>query len=406
MRILHTSDWHLGAAFHDRARGPDEAHALAQIIALARSRDVDAVLIAGDVFDTANPGAAEQRLWYRTLVDLVQTAGVGSVVAIAGNHDSGLRLDGPKELLAALHVQVRGQFLRHDPVALAVVPLRDRQGHERAWCAAVPYVREGDVVLGDEHPDRAQRLADAVHRRWQEVRAAVPPGRPWVAMTHAFAAGGRAGGLEHPVLAEVGNLGRSDLAALATGAGYAALGHLHRPQAIAGHEHWRYCGSLLPTGFDEIGSDRSVVLADLPDDGGPATVEVVALAPYRSYRRLSGAPEQVLAAIAELARPVAEAPTPWLQVELLLDSPHPGLHRQATEVARERGWDLLSCLARRGGAAAGDVSGLPVADLRSLDPLAVFRLLHRQQYAAEPPDELERSFTQMLAAVQAAERTG
>jgi len=401
VRILHTSDWHLGAAFHDRARAADEAHALAQLVGLARTHAVDAVLIAGDVFDTANPGAAEQRLWYRTLVDLVQGAGVATVAIIAGNHDSGLRIDGPKELLAALHVHVRGQLTRHESPSSALIPLRDRAGVQRAWCAAVPYLREGDVILAEDDGDRARRLARAVHQRWDAVRATVPAGLPWVAMTHAFAAGGRTGGMEHPVLAEVGNLGQADLARLAEGAAYAALGHLHRPQTVAGREHWRYCGSLLPSGFDEAGTGRSVVLAELPDDGSPASVSLLPLAEFRSYRRLFGSPEAILEAIATLPIPVAGQVTPWLQAELHLLTPQPGIHLRVAEAARARGWEVVSSLARRGGEAAGTAVALPVADLRALDPQAVFRLLHEQRFGSPPPPGLDTAYADLVAAIRA-----
>ncbi len=403
MLILHTSDWHLGATFHDRARDQDEDHALDQIVAVARDRRVDAVVIAGDVFDTANPGAAEQRRWYRTLQRLVEEAGVGSVLAIAGNHDSGLRLEGPRELLSVLKVELRGLLPRDGDPAASVVPVRDRVGIQRAWAALVPYLREGDLLRpGDDlGTDRAQRLALALHRRWGEVRGAVPAGLPWLAVGHAFATGGSLGGSEAPVLVEVGNLGQAEVAALADGCSYAAFGHLHRPQAIARREHWRYSGALLPTGFDEAGQERSIVLAELPNDGGPAAVEVVPLRPYRDYRRLTGSRDAVLTQILALPAAAADGPVPWLQAILHLDQPVPGLARTVADAAASRGWSCVATQLHRGGAAAGQVypaAALP--ELGGIDPTEVFAMLHRQTYASEPTPELAADFAHLLATVQ------
>ncbi|HAT11636.1 MAG TPA: hypothetical protein DCS97_13820 [Planctomycetes bacterium] len=408
MKILHTSDWHLGATFHDRVRDADEQYALDQIVAAARDHAVDAVVVSGDIFDNANPGAAEQRRWYQTLQRLVDEAGVGSVVAIAGNHDSGLRLEGPRELLASRRVQVRGLLTREADPATCVVPLLDRQGVQRAHAALVPYLREGDLLrLGDDvGEDRPQRLARALHRRWSEVRAAVPPGLPWIAVGHAFATGGRVGGAESPVLVEVGNLGRADVAILSDGCSYAAFGHLHQPQAIADCAHWRYSGALLPTGFDEAGLERSVVLAELPADGSPAIPTMVPLRPYRSYRRVQGTHDEVQAALRALPEPDPGAPTPWLQAVVKLHTPMPGLARILSDIAGTRGWSCVATHLERGGAAAGTIGlagspGTPLPQLDALAPTEVFRLLHQHLYNADPPPDLAGSFAALLTTVQA-----
>jgi len=408
MKLLHTSDWHLGATFHDRVRDADEEHALDQIVAVARDRAVDVVVVSGDIFDTANPGAAEQRRWYRTLQRFVDEAGVGTVVAIAGNHDSGLRLEGPRELLASHRVQVRGLLTRDAEPSSCVVPVHDRAGNLRAHCALVPYLREGDLLrAGDDvGEDRPQRLARALHRRWAEVRAGVPSGVPWIAVGHAFATGGRLGGAESPVLVEVGNLGKADIATLAEGCSYAAFGHLHQPQAIGGQTHWRYSGALLPTGFDEAGLERSIVLAEIPADGSPAITELVPLIPYRSYQRVVGSLDVVQATLRALPEPVAGAPTPWLQAIVHLNTPIPGLARLLGEAAGTRGWSSVATHLLRGGDAAGTLglsgmTGTMPPELDAIAPTEVFRLLHQHLYNTDPPPALAESFSDLLVTVQA-----
>ncbi len=400
MKLLHTSDWHLGATFHDRTRDADEEHALDQIVRIASGHTVDVVVISGDLFDTANPGAAEQRRWYHSLERLIDEAGVGTVLAIAGNHDSGLRLEGPRELLASRRVIVRGVLPRDAAPASCIVPVHDRAGVRVAWAALVPYLREGDLLRADEDigVDRPQRLAQALHRRWSQVRAAVPAdGLPWLAVSHAFATGGCVGGAEVPVLVEVGNLGRADLSALAEGCAYAACGHLHRPQAIAGRAHWRYSGALLPTGFDQAGLERSVVLAEIPADGTAATCTLIPLQPFRAYHRVTGTPAAVLAAIRALPMTTPDAPMPWLQALVHLTEPQPGLARMVAEAASARGWSSVATQLQRGGALAGSAAGaLPMPDLERIDPAEVFRLFHRQTYGGEPAADLLRAFGDLL----------
>lgn len=408
MRLLHTSDWHLGALFHDRARDADEDFALEQIIAVAREQAIDVVVISGDIFDTANPGAAEQRRWYRTVQRLVEEAGVGTVVAIAGNHDSGLRLEGPRELLARQRVQVRGVLTRDAAVESCIVSLYDRSGTHCGSAALVPYLREGDLLrAGDDvGQDRPHRLAQGLHRRWAEVRAAIPIDVPSIVVGHAFATGGRTGGAEAPVLVEVGNLGQADVATFAEGCSYAAFGHLHRPQAIAGHQHWRYSGALLPTGFDEAGLVRSVVIADILAVGIPATIELVPLLAYRPYRRISGTWPAVQEQLRALPEPAGGTPQPWLQAVIQLSTPMPGLGRLVSEAALARGWSSLSTQVLRGGDAAGaiglhDIAGVALRELEEFSPHEVFRLLHQHLYNNDPPAELADSFASLLTSVHA-----
>ena len=154
MRVLHTADWHLGARFHGQRRGEEEDDALNQVVNHCLDHRVDAVIIAGDVFDHANPGANDERRYYRTLVQLVRDAGVASVVVVAGNHDSALRLDGPRELARTMGVHVVGRLGREDEAAHAVVPLRRRDGEVAGVvrCAAISARRRPTLARDRRKP--------------------------------------------------------------------------------------------------------------------------------------------------------------------------------------------------------------------------------------------------------------
>ncbi len=404
MRLLHTADWHLGQRFHDQRRGDDEQHALDQLLELSAEHRIDAFLLAGDIFDTANPGAEEQRRYYRFLFKLVTEVGVPTVVVTGGNHDSALRLDGPKDLLADLGIQVVGRWPRDTPPEHCLVELKDRQGRVGAICAAVPYLRDGDLRLppiGETAPQIHARYAQALENRYFQVRQAAAeayPELPLVVMGHCYVDDALIGGGERPV--QIGNLAKVRVQVLGEGTAYLALGHLHRPQRLGGQDHWRYSGSLLPTGFDEVERRREVLRVDLPADGSAGEVTSLPLEPYREYRRLHGTPDQLESILADLVPPEVGTPIPWAEASVVLEGPRPGFAQHLVDSARDRGWDLISVKRHRATterterSAAGEVLGL-----KELDPEEVFIERHRQEFDRDPDDELLTEFRSLLESV-------
>lgn len=399
MRVLHTADWHLGSRFHDRRRGLDEDHALDQMVALCRDREVDAVLHAGDVFDNANPGAEEQERYYRALARLVQEAGVKTVVVVAGNHDSALRLEGPRSLLGHLGIHVVGRLARDGSGESCLIELRRRSGEVAALAVALPYLRDADLRLAaeaEQTPQADQRYRRALEARYREaieLARARAGGLPVVVMGHCLVDGASFGGGERPV--QVGNLGAVSAVELAGDCAYLALGHLHQPQQV-GHGSWRYSGSLLPTGFDEAGTGKAFLLVDLPaDDQGAARVEAVPLRPYRRYLRLAGDLDALRAQVLGLEPPAAGEPTPYCEATLRLTGPQPGLAPELVERCRERGWDLVSIRHERREAAA-DGAAFAGRTLVELSPEEVFVRCHEAEYGGPPQEDLLIEFRRLL----------
>ena len=406
LTLLHTADWHLGGRFHDQARGEEEDFALEALLEICRRREVDALLVAGDVFDSANPGADAERRYYRFLSRAVHQAGVATVVVIAGNHDSPRRLEGPRELLAGLGIHVVGRLGRDEPPDRALVPLRNRGGRVGATCAALPYLRDGDLrsaSLGESQAEAHRRHQKALADRFAEVRgAAGTSGLPVVVMGHCFAASARLGGEERPI--QVGNLAQVDAAALAGDAAYLALGHIHRPQRLGGRDRWRYPGSLLPMSFAETGSEAQALLVTMgsPAENGPdeeIRVEALPQPRFRDYRRLAGDPEELLAEIDGLPRPEGDAPTPWCEAAVRLDGPRPGLAQELVDRARERGWALLSVRREVPDHAPDEEAPELPSGLQELTPEEVFARRHRQEYGTSPDTELAAEFLRLLQEV-------
>ena len=274
MRLLHTADWHLGRAFHGEDLLRHQAAWVDWAVEVARASDVDGVLVAGDLYDRALPPVDAVRLADEALARL---ADVAPVVVISGNHDSPQRLRFGARLLSGA-----GLHLRTDPLDVAApVPLGD------GVVFAIPYL-EPDVVrplLSVEGRGHTAVLTAAMDR----VRAALPGADvPSCVMAHAFVAGAYASESERDL--SVG--GAPSVAAdVFAGVGYAALGHIHAPQAVA--SIGRYAGSPLAFSFSEEHQTKSVAVVEVVPSGWSA--ELVACPVPRAVRRLTGTLDELLA---------------------------------------------------------------------------------------------------------------
>jgi exonuclease SbcD len=302
MRLLHTSDWHLGRSFHGTSLLEEQAQALARIVELAREGEVDAVLIAGDIYDRAIPPAEAVQLFNDTLAQLRLCD--AAVIAIAGNHDSHVRVSVYDPLLSALGVSIRGAVGRAQEPVL-VTP---RRGGPPVAIYPLPYL--DPAVDGALLSDRLRRspeleageelLASGTSRlRHEEVtRLALErlrndlrgrPGHRSVVVAHTFVAGGEPCESEREL--SVGNVDQVSVGAFA-GFDLVALGHLHRCQDLDG-PRLAYCGTPLPYSFSEQHQQKVVRLIELNGAGVPA-VERVPLNVGRPLATLEGTIEKLL----------------------------------------------------------------------------------------------------------------
>lgn len=285
MRFLHSADWHLGRVYHGVSLLEDQAHALQQFVRIAADTRPDAILLAGDIYDRSVPPAEAVRLLDLVLSELILALKI-PVVMIAGNHDGPDRLAFGSSLLQRAGLVVRG------PVELDAAPLVLRDAHGEVEIHALPYAEPalvrsacGDDTIVDHHAALAAQTA--------AVRAAQVPGRRSVVVAHAFVLGGAESESERPL--SVGGTGAVG-AGVFDGFDYVALGHLHRPQAIAGGRI-QYAGSLLKYSFAEADHAKSVHLVEM-DAAGHCTVERIALVPRRDLRILEGELAALVAAAA------------------------------------------------------------------------------------------------------------
>jgi exonuclease SbcD len=293
MRLIHTADWHLGRLFHNQPLTDDQRHVLWQLLDLVDDVKPAAVLVAGDLYDRAVPPPGAVELLNEVLTELVVRRGV-PVVAIAGNHDSGVRVSFASALLSGRGLHMAGKLTP------APAPLTLTDGHGPVHVHALPFADPAEARHAYDDADIHDQQAVAV-AGVRYALAATPPGERSVLVTHAFVAGSLETESERPL--SVGGAGRVPVSVY-DGLDYVALGHLHRPQAC-GSDAVRYAGSLLKYSFAEHDHQKSVSVVEIGAPGSAGgvagaagrahiTIELAELTPLRDVRRLEGTLADVL----------------------------------------------------------------------------------------------------------------
>jgi exonuclease SbcD len=322
MRLLHTGDWHVGKALRGRSRAEEFADALREVVGIARQEGVDAVLVAGDIYDHRAPAPEADAAVFEALVRLHE-AGI-PVVVIPGNHDSAVRLEALAKLLRPIGVTVVPRVV--PPGEGGMVELWSRDGSEAALVACVPFVaarRFGDAAaLFRATEEWFQSYADGMGRLLTAMTEPFREDRVNVLLAHLFTDGAIPGGGEHQIT--IGIEYAVSPSRLPATASYVALGHVHRPQAVRGAPSpTRYAGSLLQLDFGETEQTKSVTIVEA-SAGRPAKVREVALSAGRRLVDVEGTLDEVL----EKGRPLQDA---YLRVFVNTDGPVPGIAAQVRD---------------------------------------------------------------------------
>jgi DNA repair protein SbcD/Mre11 len=269
MKILHTSDWHLGSSLYGNKRYEEFEVFLDWLARLVQDEQIDVLLIAGDIFDTSTPSNRAQGLYYKFLNVVTAIPGL-HVVIIAGNHDSPSLINAPKELLKRLRIHVFGAI--PDNPENEILEINDDKGQPSLIVCAVPYLRDRDIRLsepGESIEDKTRKLENGVQDYYRQIvriakaRQVELGGHiPIVAMGHLFVSGGKTVDGDGVRELYVGNLARIRAENLCDGIDYLALGHLHVPQVISGNNSIRYCGSPIALGFGDANQQKEVVVID------------------------------------------------------------------------------------------------------------------------------------------------
>ncbi|MCP4286895.1 MAG: exonuclease subunit SbcD [Gammaproteobacteria bacterium] len=321
MKVLHTSDWHIGRSLYGRKRYEEFDAFLTWLAETIQKNEIDALLVAGDIFDTSAPSNRAQELYYRFLCR-VAASSCRHVVVVAGNHDSPSFLNAPKELLKALDVHVVGSSTE-SPVDEVLV-LRNKQDAPELIVCAVPYLRDRDIRVaeaGESVEDKERKLIDGICTHYAAVAALAEQKReelgvniPIVAMGHLFTAGGQTVDGDGVRELYVGSLAHVTAGIFPASFDYLALGHLHVPQKVNGSETIRYSGSPLPMGFGEAKQQKSVCQVVFDQDEGHSTaasVQLIDVPVFQRIERVKGDWDGISSRILELSATNSQG---WLEV--------------------------------------------------------------------------------------------
>lgn len=316
MRILHTSDWHLGRSLYGRKRHEEFAAFLDWLVAEVKTKKINALLVAGDIFDTSTPGNRAQQLYYRFLHQIT-ASNCRHLVITGGNHDSPSFLEAPRELLQAMNIHVIGST-KEDP-AEEVLVLEDASGHPELIVCAVPYLRDRDMrstEAGETLEDKDRKLMQGIRAHYEAVAGIAEQRRdelggaiPVIAMGHLFTAGSQTQEGDGVRELYVGSLARVGANIFSDTFDYVALGHLHIPQKVGGLERIRYSGSPLPMGFGEAKQQKSLCLVEF--QGQTASVELVEIPVFQRLEHIRGDLATISDRIQAL---VTEDASIWLEV--------------------------------------------------------------------------------------------
>jgi len=400
LRILHTSDWHLGQHFMGKTRQTEHQAFCSWLLEQVRAREVDVLLIAGDVFDTGAPPSYAREQYYRLVVEL-RDAGCALVV-LGGNHDSPAMLGESRSLLAQLGAQVvPGVGV---DLAEQVLLLNDRTGQPGAVLCAIPFIRPRDVLAsqaGQSAQDKQQSLQQAIAEHYRALyelasstRDELGQALPIIATGHLTTVGASASESVREIY--VGSLEAFPTSAFPP-ADYIALGHIHRPQKVGGLEHIRYSGSPIALSFDEARQQKEVLLLEF----GAALQSITPLPVpvFQPMASLRGSLKELAGAIAEAAAQGTPQRPVWLEVQVSTDDYLSDLQSRINALCEGLPVEVLRIRRERGNAMAS----LASEARETLDELSVEDVFARrlQQETLEEEDalRLQGLYRQVLEAL-------
>ncbi|QCR21284.1 exonuclease SbcCD subunit D C-terminal domain-containing protein [Pontibacter sp. SGAir0037] len=332
MRILHTSDWHLGQRLVNLERTEEHQHFLDWLLQTIAQEQVEVLLISGDVFDNGAPSNTALKQYYNFLTKVCATC-CRHIIITGGNHDSISTLNAPKELLDCFNIKVVGGATANPLDEL--LELQDAQGNLQLVVCAVPFLRDRDVRLsvpGETTAEREARIKQGIAAHYQAFVPHLQPYKkqaiPVVAMGHLFAAGGTASESEKEI--HVGNLGQIGAEQFPEEFDYVALGHLHRPQQVNNRHHIRYSGSPIPLSFSEVTDKKVVFILDF-EEGKLANLRELEIPASRKLVRFKGSLEKVKQQVIVFDNSPYCFPA-WAEIQVELENPLPDLNQQLEEV--------------------------------------------------------------------------
>ncbi|HEJ9640527.1 TPA: exonuclease subunit SbcD [Proteus mirabilis] len=404
MRIIHTSDWHLGQYFFTKTRAQEHQQFLDWLLAQIREQQVDAVIVAGDIFDTGSPPSYARELYNRFVVAIRDTQ--CQLIILGGNHDSVATLNESKSLLACLNTTVIANV--HTETPQAPIILYQKNHTPGALLCAIPYLRPRDMInskSGQSGADKQgalkEAIADYYQRQYQaalDLRKQLNVNVPIIATGHLTTIGASVSDSVREIY--IGTLEAFN-ATLFPPFDYIALGHIHRPQRVNKSGHIRYSGSPIPLSFDESAQQKSVCLIDFEQDK-LAEMTLLPIPEFQLLRTLSGSLQEIATQLEKLATQYNEMDTTiWLDIEVSTQDYLSDIQNRIQELTQSPLFEVI--VLRR---ARKQRQALMQNEKETLTELTVYDVFERRlaQHQFETEEDKTRLTTLFKQAVEMAEQ--
>jgi len=356
MKILHTSDWHLGKYLYRKKRYDEFKKFLDWLYETIETEKIDALLVAGDIFDNTTPSNSAQNLYYKFLAKVSQGY-CSNIVITAGNHDSPSFLDAPYQVLEALNIFVISSA-DDDTPEKEIVVLKDKNGKPEAVVCAVPFLRERDIrkssTAGETSEDKENQLLKSIKEHYRKISSIGEEKIkkieekekrkiPLITMGHLFTSGGST--TENDGVRElyIGNIKHISPDIFSSSSAYTALGHLHIPQTAGGKEDIRYSGSPLPMNFGEAEQNKSVVIIEFNQEMKKQIVQKP-VPEFQKLIQIKGSFEHIIDEIEKLKMGNSNA---WLEIEYTGKEIIAGLKDELDKAAEDTNLEILRVINKK-----------------------------------------------------------
>jgi exonuclease SbcD len=406
MKILHTSDWHLGQHLISKDRRREHGLFLDWLIEVIIDDRIDVLVVAGDIFESATPPNYALEMYYNFLTRVATTTACRQVAIVGGNHDSPATLNAPRQLLEHLRIHVVGS-IGEDPKDDVIV-VRDDNGTARCILCCVPFLRDRDIrpsVPGESYEEKSRALLEGIKSYYHQMKeialktqkrlSAEKAVIPVVATGHLFAAGGQVTDGVRDIY--VGSLGQVHASYFPSTFDYVALGHLHKPQIVADLDHIRYAGSPVALSFSEAGNPKVVVIVEFDDQTAEMTIGQAVVPEFQELRCIRGSLDNILTTFESMDAP-KNGDSIWVEVQLDSEQWAPDLINRINEALADRPIEVLAVKYLQGMQTRRLTRTRDLQTLEQLTPQEVFekRMSEEESVGAAQTDDLKQAYAEII----------
>lgn len=395
MKIIHTADWHLGQTFYGYDRSKEHTLFHDWLCSIIKERSIDLLLIAGDIFDTPNPSAEAQRMYYHFLKRVTQENEGLQIIATAGNHDSAARIEAPSPLLNVFNVHVSGvvhyrnEEIDYDSMIIPIVG--------NGCCLAVPYLRHNDHPEAESYSKGVAKMYSALYERAREKGYS-----PIIAMGHLQASGAEVSVGDTSEHAVIGGMEGIETGFADEGIIYTALGHLHKAQRVGRKENIRYSGAPLPMSFAELRNNQGVTEVTIV--GNNVSHEHITFDTPVKLLSIPAKPQPIDTVLEEIAAlPSGEAGdnTPFLEIKVLVTTIDPSIRQRIDDALRNKAVRLANIAATSNiGRDNGEGRPMTYDEFKRTEPLDLIKEIYKRGKKKDMPEHIEKLLTEVINEVK------